>query len=342
MFESTVMMLRRLASLKLTLVGMVALAVGVLASYKLTDAPVGYVMVPLVVLCLNLVSALITNPRFRRQAGLLVFHYCLVAVIVVAAVGQMTRFKGRVEITQGQMFTSDMVQAVREGPWHPRQRLNAVSFRQGPLSVEYAPRLQRGRTRSHVATREDRGLVSFGDNVPFEAAGYRFYTTSNKGYAVLFNWFGDLGDASTAAIHLSSYPLRDWKQIRRWTSPGGSEIKVELQLAQKVPMDRSWILDSRDAAGAVKVTLQSGRVQVLTAGDEIRVPGGRLRYQGLRMWMGYEVVYDPTLPWLFAAAFIAVLGLVWHFWTKIWSRPLPGVAAERGKQRVTDGSTVGV
>ncbi len=342
MFESAVMMLRRLASLKLTLVGMFALAIGVLASYKMTNAPVGYVVAPLVMLFLNLVSALITNPRFRRQAGLLVFHYGLVAVIVVAAVGQMTQFKGRLEITQGQMFTPDMVQTVREGPWHPHDRLAAVYFRQGPLSVAYAPGLQRGRTRSQVATHEQRGMVSFGDNVPFEAAGYRFYTTSNKGYAVLFNWLGDHGQASTAAIHLSSYPLRDWKQIRRWTTPGGSEIEVELQLPQQVPLDRSWTLDSRDAAGAVKVALQSGRVQVLTAGDEIRVPGGRLRYQGLRMWMGYEVFYDATLSWLFAAAFIAVLGLVWHFWTKIWSQPLPGVATERSKRRVTDGSAVGV
>jgi len=46
-----------------------------------------------------------------------------------------------------------------------------------------------------------------------------------------------------------------------------------------------------------------------------------LRYLGLRGWMGYTIHYDPTLPWLLAAAVAAVLALAAHFAEKFRERP---------------------
>jgi cytochrome c biogenesis protein len=43
------------------------------------------------------------------------------------------------------------------------------------------------------------------------------------------------------------------------------------------------------------------------------LPGGTLRYDGLRSWMGYRASRDPTLPWLLAAALLAAGALAWHY-----------------------------
>ncbi len=320
------MILARLASLKLTLIGMLALGVGVFLGYKLESAPLWVMVVPLLLLSVNLLAALATNPRFRRQSGLVVFHYCLLGVLLLASVGRLTTFKGHVEITEGQGFEADLVQLDQEGPWHPRSRLQRVRFTQGRMRIDYEAGLQRGETRSEVVTGEDplaKRIVRFGDNVPLEASGYRFYTTSNKGYAVLLTWIGKDDRAVTAAVHLDSYPRRDWNQRRRWSADSGTELELELHLPQTVPMDRAWSLDSRDADGALAVTAAGGETLALNPGDTVAVAGGRLRYHGLRMWMGYEIFYDPTLPWLFATALVGVLGLAWHVRGRFFSRPLP-------------------
>ena len=83
-------------------------------------------------------------------------------------------------------------------------------------------------------------------------------------------------------------------------------------------------MDSRLAAGQLTVAVDGRSAAVLQPGQQFRLPGGQLRYVEPRMWMGYELFYDPTLPWLVAAALLAVVALAWHFWEKLWSRPLPG------------------
>ena len=107
-----------LASLRLTLLGMLGLALTVLATYRDPELATAWVALPLGVLAVNLLAALLVNPRFRTQAGLLVFHLCLLAVVVLSAVGLMTRFEGRLELTEGQAFTPGAVEIVSRGPWH--------------------------------------------------------------------------------------------------------------------------------------------------------------------------------------------------------------------------------
>ena len=43
---------------------------------------------------------------------------------------------------------------------------------------------------------------------------------------------------------------------------------------------------------------------------------GILVYEGLTTWMGYKVFYDPTLPWLLAAALVAIAALGAFFWRR--------------------------
>ena len=205
-------MIQRLASLKLTLVGMLLLLAGVLGSYRDPAASIWWLVVPLGLLGVNLLCAIVFNPRFRHQTGLLVFHVCLLGILVLAAVGQLVSLTGRVEITEGQAFAPALVQVVKKGPWHPWKRLDSVSFAQGPIVVDYEAQLVRSRTLSRVQITAGSAprAAEFGDTIPLNVSGYRFYTTSNKGYSAVLTWYGDDGTVQTGTVHLPSYPLQDW------------------------------------------------------------------------------------------------------------------------------------
>lgn len=312
-----------LASLRLTLGGFVLLAVGVLHFY-LNAASVYWLVAPLALLALNLLAALIGNPRFRRQGGLLVFHIGLLLLLVLAAAGQMLGFTGQAEIVAGQRFRDAVVTPMRVGPWHDSARLASVDFVQGDFTVEYAPLLVRGRTQSTVLAAAKTGQarsVTVGDRVPYVERGYRFSTTPNKGFALVLTWSAEGAGPVTGAVHLPSFPLRDWNQIATWSTPAGEALDLELEPSVSVRDDAEWVLDSRGAGGRLWLTA-GGQRRALEVGESAFLSGGTLRFEAVRMWMGYQVYYDPTLPWLLAASLIAVVGLAWHFWGKLWSRPL--------------------
>jgi cytochrome c biogenesis protein len=328
------MVLRTLSSLKLTLVGMLALLTGVLVSYRDDDASSAWITLPLLMLAVNLLAALCMNPRLYRQGGLLVFHLCLLAILLLAMFGRLAGFKGRLEIAEGQRFDPAAVTLIRQGPWHAWSRLQSLAFEQGRIRIAYAPGLIRGRTQSDIhlggagVTVE---TLTVGDNVALEAAGYRFYTTSNKGYAVMLTWLGDDGAVQPGALHLPSYPLHEWRQINRWRTPSGEPIEFELNLPQRPIKDRSWVLTGQDTAGTLSLRAGDGDSQTLRPGEVIRLAGGGVRFDGIRLWMGYEIFHDPALPWLFAAALVGVTGLAWHFRDRFRAQLLAGdTAPQRG------------
>jgi len=88
-----------LASLKLTLVILVVLGIGVVVAYLSETRTIWALVLPLTLCALNLMAAIATNGVFRRQMPLLVFHLCLLALIVLIAVGRMTYLKGQLELT---------------------------------------------------------------------------------------------------------------------------------------------------------------------------------------------------------------------------------------------------
>jgi hypothetical protein len=73
----------------------------------------------------------------------------------------------------------------------------------------------------------------------------------------------------------------------------------------------AWRLDSRQAGGKLNVRL-GALTHALAPGETIAMPGGRLRFEAIRGWMGYKVFRDPALPWLFVSASLALAGLLWH------------------------------
>jgi hypothetical protein len=316
--------LRRLASLKFTLVGMILLGAGAIASYgNPVDVSVWVLIVPLALLAVNLAAAIITNPRINRQPGLLLFHVCLLSTVILAGVGRLTHFDAHLEIAENQAFSQDLLLEVSRGPWH-MGRLDKVQFIQGRYTVDYAPGLKRGLTHSEVFLPGSEGVAvprDVGDDRPLVLERYRFYTTHNKGFAPILTWLPTQGEPITGRINMPSYPLFDYKQDNEWTPPGTQEkIKFWLQLQTGLTLDKDWVLDGRNSTGTLVVSTGDKRVE-LQAGEEVQLAQGRLRYENLTTWMGYRVFYDPTIQWLFWVTITGVLGLTHFFWTKLNLKP---------------------
>ena len=313
-------LLQSLASLKLTLVGMILLGIGAALSYgNPMETSIWVLVLPLGLLAVNLAAAIATNPRINRQPGLLVFHVCLLILVVLVGIGRLTHLDAHLEIAQGQTFSPELLMDVRKGPWHAGA-LDKVVFIQGRYTVDYEPGLKRGLTHSQVFVPQPDGSMlelDVGDDRPLVLERYRFYTTFNKGFAPVLTWIPQDGEPITGVVHMPSYPLFDYKQDNRWTPPGTDEIiKFWLQLDTGMSLEDSWVLDGRNSRGVLVVTSGDRRVE-LNPGEEVALPHGRLRYDALTTWMGYRVFYDPTIQWLFFVSVAGVLGLSQFFWKRL-------------------------
>ena len=304
---------RAVASLRLTLAAMILLALTVLLAYRGNMLSGNWIVLPIAVLALNLIGAIATNPRIHRSPALLVFHACLLLLAVLAGVNLLTRFEARVEIVEGEPFSAEKVQVVTRGPWH-RGGPDAVRFVQGPVEVDYAAANTRQRTRSTLYRADDPAdkPVILGENQAMTSHGYRFVTTSNKGFAVMMSWHDAGGEPIAGAIHLPSYPLYEWKQENVWTTPAGQAVTVRLALPGRPPPGGAWTLRAPGNDARLEVGAGNGQRQ-LVSGESILLNGGRLRFDGVRVWMGYRIDYDGWLPAMFVTALLAVVSIGWHF-----------------------------
>jgi cytochrome c biogenesis protein len=312
---------KALASLKLTAAALVLLGGGITWAYLERAHVAASVVPPLALLALNLAAAIVVNPTFRRQGPLLIFHVSLLILVLLAAAGRLTYLNGRLELSAGEAFSGELLDA-EAGPLH-RRRLEHASFVNEGFEIDYAPKWKRLETRNRVRWRgaagEEVGII--GDQTPLVLEGYRFYTTSNKGFAPVFLWQPASGPAQRGSVHLPPYPVLQFAQQAQWTLPGtGQTVTV------KLPIDEELI--DYEAASGFRLPprhdlelLVQGRSHALAPGASLELAGGRLRYEGLSTWMGYVVFFDWTLPWLLAAAVLAALSLGWHFWRRFAARP---------------------
>lgn len=314
--------IERLASLKLTLAVLLMVSGGVLVSYSSEVRTTWSLAVPLFMLSVNLAAAIVSNPAFRRQTALLMFHLALIAIVLLVAAGRMTYLKGQLELSEGETFNGVLTSS-EAGPWH-RSRLHGISFVNEGFSIDYDAGLKRGKTSNRLQWIDEKGREQsgvIGDNDPLVLQGYRFYTSPNKGFAPTFVWYPTHGEPVRGTVHLPAYPLHEYKQAQEWSLPG-AEVKIWTMLQ----FDEVII----DPAKPSEFRLPKTHKLVVRIGDERRemVPGdryeldkGTLVYEGLRSWMGYTVFYDWTIPWLLASCVVAVASLGWHFWSKFASRP---------------------
>lgn len=315
-------MLQRLASLRLTLAILAALAAGVAVYAAVEAASALWVSVPLLALAANLCAAIVARPAFRRNGPLLAFHLALLAVVALAAVGRLTYLKGQLELTQGEVFGGQL-SAERAGPLHSGS-LQQVRFVNDGFTIRYAPGLKRAETRNPVRVFEHDGQVRnlvIGDTEPLILEGYRFYTSHNKGFSLVFRWYPRAGTPERGTVNLPSYPIHEHRQALEWQVPGGGPAVWTQLHFEKPPLDartESWFRtpDSHH----VVLRLDDARWE-LRPGQQVRFDAGDLVYEGVTTWMGYQVFYDWTIPWMLAACLTAVLALGWHFARQFTRQP---------------------
>ena len=302
-----------LGSLRATLAWFALLALVVLAGRVVESGWALALGLVLAGLALNLLAALVVHPGLRRKLPLLVAHLALLALVLLAGLSRLLSLEGRFELAEGVVFDGTLLDA-RRGAWH-HDALQALAFRHAGFEIDYAPGRKRGATRNPVAWTDEEGHAQhavIGDHRPLRIAGYRLYTSPNKGFAPLLRWEPVDGPAQRGFVHLPSYPANELRQHREWPLPDGRIAWVQLEIDEPL-IDPAATTRFR-VPQRQHLVLRVGELRAeLRPGEGVDLPGGRLVYEDLRTWMGYRVHHDPTLPWLLAAALLAALSLALHY-----------------------------
>lgn len=315
------LVINALASLRLTFAGIVWLAAAALWILDSSaQRPTSWIAPPLGLLALNLLAAVSTNPVFRRQLPLLMFHLALLSLIGFAAIGRLTYLSAAASVVTGQAFDGHL-ERIEAGPLHG-EAYRQVRFENLGFEISYGAGLKRDKTVNRVRWADPAGIpqtTEIGDITPLVIGGYRFYTTPNKGFAAILRWSPEQGPAELGSIAFPSYPLYADNQTTLWRLDG-RDLTVRLLVPELViALDRA---DAFKLPDTYRVSIVDPLRSVeLRPGESIAVAGGRVELLGLTTWMGYNVFYDWTIPWLLASSTLAVLALAWFYWEKFARKP---------------------
>ncbi len=310
-------LLAALASPRWTVGVFVLLAAGALGVLEFELSATLAMAPAFTLLTANLAASIATNARFRRDLPLLVFHLALLMLIALFSIGRLTYFEGTTTLTDGTEFDNDLLSEER-GAWHG-DGLSTLRFRNEGFTEKFPERGNLHATYNRVRWWDDAGnsyVAEIGDDIPLVLDGYRIYTSWRRGFSPLFLWEPDAGEAEYGTVQLQEMASggSGFAPASDWQLPGGPTIWVMLDLDNLPAPERG----RRDALGAESVRhhlivrLDNERREVLP-GETIEVEGGRLTYAGLRSWMGYRIVYDPTIDWLNATVIVAVGSLLWFY-----------------------------
>ncbi len=307
------------ASNRSTLLLLVVLALSITLYYQVSlPQRIWIIALPTALLILNFLLALATRDILKNNWPLMIFHFAMIALVLLAFAGRMSFFKATLELAESEEFVGQL-ENVRQGPWH-RYGLSGARFTNLGFQIRYRQGIKRDKTLNQIRLTMPNGLqqpLEIGDHVPLVIGHYRFYTSHNKGYAPLFEWQPFASTESIAgSIHLPAYPTHEYRQALQWKIPGTeTELWTMLIIEENVlPEDRDF--DFRVPQQHQLVVRYQDQRYELQPGDSLELPGGILRYQKLTTWMGYKVDYDWTRPWLLATVLIGLAGLFVHFIVK--------------------------
>lgn len=307
-------MFDQLASHRVTLTALIGIGAGVLASNMGWVSYTTALAVPLALFALNLVAAIIARPAFRKQPALLIFHLALLAVVLLVAASRLTHLTGWAEVRTGEEFAGRL-ENERRAPWHVGN-IAGVRFVNEGFSIDYATGGRRRETSNRVSFLDAQGVrrsALIGDEHPLELAGYRFYTSSNKGFAATFTWEQlESNEMVLALVSFPSYPAQALRQSYEMQLPGGEQpVWAQLQLPEHF-MPKSGPTQFHVPQSHTMIIRHGNQRHELRLGEDIRLGQHRLRYVQLDTWMGYWVHYDWTRPWMLAAVVVAVASLIWY------------------------------
>ena len=324
-----------LASNRSTLVLLVVLALSITVYYQVSlPQRIWIIALPTGLLILNFLLALATRGILKNNWPLMVFHFAMIALVLLAFAGRMSFFKATLELAENEEF-SGQLENIQQGPWH-RYGLSTTRFTNLGFQIRYHRGIKRDKTLNQVMLTMPNGQrqsLEIGDHVPLIIGHYRFYTSHNKGYAPVFEWQPFASTESiVGSIHLPAYPTHEFGQALQWQIPGTkTKLWTMLRIEENVlPEDRDF--DFRVPQQHQLIVRYQEQRYELQPGDTLELPDGILRYQKLTTWMGYKVDYDWTRPWLLATALIGLAGLFVHFIVKFNL-----VARKTGKPRIFSG-----
>ena len=319
-------LVRYSASLKLTLFLFFIFGAGVILWHFTEHALKNWLItIPLLLLAFNLMTALLTNKIFRIHGWLLLFHVGLLLLLLLIGISQVTKLIGSVEVTNGTVYDQSSVQW-QQGIFH-RNRLDKLQFKLEKFTINYAPShgtVVRQDTQAYITWLDEEGGVKkgiVGDKVPLKIYGYKLYTTHNKGFAPMFKWQPNQGFPIEGSVHLPAWPEHEFNQVNELQIPN-TPYKLWLNLKFFDPIfsttEPSTFRIPSDFTLIARVEEQRYELQ---PGGFIEFETGRLKFLGLNTWMGFQIFYDWSLPWMLGAALLALFGLAGHFWKKFAPTP---------------------
>ena len=321
-----------LASPKLTVAFFLLLAAGSLwvaqgsADATLTTLPA------LILLVLNLAAAIVSNPRFRADLPLLLFHLALLALVVLMALARLIYFDGATILTAGTAFEGNLAKDTR-GPLHG-QGLRALRFANEGFTEKFPERSKYQVTYNRVRYWDGVGashLVEIGDDRPLVLDGYRIYATQRRGFSPLFRWQPKVGESTLGTVQLPDRGDNELGPATSWQLPSGPQVWVLLNMEDSpapAPGGQRNGLGADENAHSLVLRIGERRL-MMRAGESVELDGGELSYLRLDSWMGYRIVYDPTEPWLVATVLVGIASLLW-FYSRLLRRPAGRVAKETG------------
>jgi len=309
-----------LSSPLLTLVSIVALFASVsLYPYLPEKTKLILLMIPTLVLMINFLALLFVRGAFSAKPALLLFHFSLFFLVILAIIGQLTYLKATLELSSMEAFDGRL-ENVQAGLLH-NYALDRKKFTNLGFSVNYHAGIKRDSTVNRIqieSADQKPQIIEIGDHVPLVLGHYRLYTTHNKGYSPIFRWIpDDNGPSQLGSVNLPAYPINEYKQAREWTPPGSQQ-----QLWTMLVMEEDVLPENREFNFSIPnqhhLVIRIGEDRnVLRIGDEIRLDNGILRYESLTSWMGYKVDYDWTRPWLLATCLLGLASLMLHYFHKL-------------------------
>lgn len=311
-----------IASNRITLGLLIYLALSITLFYQQPSADRYWlIMLPVLLLLINFIMALVIRRVLINNLPLMVFHFSLFALVILATLGQMTYLKATLELATIEEF-SGQLENVKAGLWHDYGLTNTRFTNMG-FSINYHKGIKRDNTINRIAFLNHSGVqqvLEIGDHVPLVIGHYRFYTSHNKGYAPVFKWTEtNTGKSIVGTVHLPAYPINEYRQALEWKIPGSQQsIWTMLQIEGNVlPEDQAFQFQIPQQHKLI--VRHNNQRHELSVGDELDLGGGVLQYQGLTSWMGYKVDYDWTRYWLLITSVMAIISLFLHFFLKFRS-----------------------
>lgn len=286
------------------------------------------VWLPLALLVLNLGASLLVHPRFRADLPLLVFHLALLALVTLFAVARLTYVQAGTTISAGRAF-DQRFDWQEIGPLHG-DGLSRLRFTNLGFTENFPERGKYLATYNRVAWQDSRGNARegiIGDDVPLLIDGYRIYTTGHRGFAILLRWTDGTGAAEYGTVELLDRGGQSFAPANDFDLPGGLRAWAMLDLERPggTVAGQRTNLGVQSLPHRLILRIDGQRLE-FASGQSRRVGDGVVTYLGLRPWIAYRIVYDPTRPWMIATVLVAVGALVW-FYVRRFAASRPGPVA---------------